>query len=352
MWILLTLAVACLSGLALKKLKIPGGLMVGAILGVTLLNLLTEQAYIYPQARVVAQSIIGAYIGSTVSREDLHHMPRLIRPFSVMLTSLLCLSLCMASFIYWVTDFDLLTCLFCASPGGMSDTPLVAMDMGADGSVVAVMQFVRMVFGVSCMPGLIVLADHLIEPDYAGTVDERAKTIQKRGKKKEQPSLVSFLPTFCLALAAGALGKKLGIPAGALSFSMVMAAALKLSGKSKGMPSWLRQAAQVLSGCCIGCTMSRAQLLKLPQLALPAVVLCLGYVTCCILMGLVISKVFRMELREAMLAMTPAGASEMALISADMGIESPDLIVLHICRLVSVTLIFPHIFNFLVHILA
>ena len=342
----MTLAVSTVFGVILRKLKMPGGMMVGAILGAMLLNLFTEQAYMFPEARVLAQSVIGAYIGCTISWETVHQLPRLIRPFSLMLVALLTLSLCMGNFINWVTDFDLLTCLFCASPGGMTDTPLVAMDMGADGSVVAVMQFVRLVFGIAGMPGLIVLVDRIIEPEHASDLDERAKTIQHKGGKKEKVTLISFLPTLVVAVAAGALGKWIAIPAGALSFSMVASAAMKLSGKSKGVPDWMRQAAQILSGACIGCTMSRAQLLKLPQLALPALVLCVGYMTCCIIMGLVLRKVFRMELREAMLAMTPAGASEMVLISADMGIESPDLTVLHICRLMSVTLIFPHIFNF------
>ena len=88
------------------------------------------------------------------------------------------------------------------------------------------------------------------------------------------------------------------------------------------------------------------------QLALPAAALCLGYMVCCVGMGLVVSKLFHIQLRESMLTLSPAGATEMALIAADLGVESADLVVLQICRLVGVTLVFPQIFNVVVTVLA
>ena len=52
-----------------------------------------------------------------------------------------------------------------------------------------------------------------------------------------------------------------------------------------------------------------------------------------------------------MLTLSPAGATEIALIAADLGVESTDLVVLQICRLVGVTLIFPQIFHVIAFIL-
>lgn len=344
MWILLTMAIAAVSGLLLMKLKVPGGMLVGAILGAAGLNLATQQAYIYPQTRVVAQVLTGAYIGCMMTGEDLRRLPKVFKPYLAVMGSLLGLNLCMGFFFYQVTDFDLLTCLFCAAPGGMSDTPLIAMDMGADGSVVAVMQFARMVFGLSCLPSIIMLSDRFIEPEVAREME--AQAVQGASpQKKAQVSLVAFLPTFCVALAAGLLGKLSGIPAGTLSASLIATSFLKVTGRTPGMPMWLRRLAQVVSGCCIGAGITRSQVLQLGQLAVPVVVLCLGYILCCVLMGLVISKCFRMQLREAMLSLSPAGATEMALIAADLGVNSTNLVVLQICRLVGVMLFFPQIFN-------
>ena len=352
MWMLLTVAAALGMGLLLMKCKVPGGMLVGAIIGAAALNIATGQAFIYPQTRVVAQAMTGAYIGCMMTREDVRHLPRLIRPYLVVLASLLALNLAMAAVFSRTTDLDLLTCLFCAAPGGMSDTPLIAMDMGADSSVVAVMQFVRMLFGMGCLPTIIMLSDRLIEPEAARELEEHAGGGRAAaGTAKKKVTLRAFLPTMCAAVAAAALGKWSGLPAGALSAALIVTSALKLSGRCPGMPMWLRRAAQVISGCCIGSGITRAQVIAMKQLALPAVALCLGYMACCVGMGVVVSRLFRMPLREAMLTLSPAGATEMALIAADLGVESTDLVVLQICRLVGVMLIFPQIFHLIVTLL-
>ena len=92
MWMLLTVAAALGMGLLVMKCKVPGGMLVGAIIGAAALNIATGQAFIYPQTRVVAQAMTGAYIGCMMTREDVRHLPRLIRPYLVVLASLLALT--------------------------------------------------------------------------------------------------------------------------------------------------------------------------------------------------------------------------------------------------------------------
>ena len=325
-WTLLTVAAAAGGGLLLMRLRVPGGMLVGAILGAVLVNLTTGQAYIWPQTRVVAQVLTGAYIGCLVTTEDLRHLPRVIRPYLAVMSTLL-------------------TSLFCAAPGGMTDTPLIALDMGADASMVAVMQFVRMVFGMACLPSIIVLADRKIEGDQM--VPEEGQGTHSLERKKAHVSLRKFLPTFAVALAAGILGKLSGVPAGTLSASLIAVIVLKFAGSAPPMPMWVRRLAQVVSGCCIGAGITRDQIFQLRQLILPALVLIAGYILVCVGMGRAISKAFRMDLKESMLSLSPAGATEMALIAADLGVHSTNLVVLQICRLLGVTVIFPQIFALL-----
>ena len=85
MWMLLTLLVALGAGLLVFHLKVPGGMLVGAILGAAALNIATGQAFIYPQTRVLAQALTGAYIGCMMTREDVRRLPRLIRPYLLVL---------------------------------------------------------------------------------------------------------------------------------------------------------------------------------------------------------------------------------------------------------------------------
>ena len=233
-WTLLTVAAAAGGGLLLMRLRVPGGMLVGAILGAVLVNLTTGQAYIWPQTRVVAQVLTGAYIGCLVTTEDLRRLPRVIRPYLAVMSTFLALNLAVGFFIWRVTDLDLLTSLFCAAPGGMTDTPLIALDMGADASMVAVMQFVRMVFGMACLPSIIVLADRKIEGDQM--VPEEGQGTHSLERKKAHVSLRKFLPTFAVALAAGILGKLSGVPAGTLSASLIAVIVLKFAGSAPPMP--------------------------------------------------------------------------------------------------------------------
>ena len=54
-------------------------------------------------------------------------------------------------------------------------------------------------------------------------------------------------------------------------------------------------------------------------------------------------KLFGVPVREGMLMLTPAGASDMALISTDIGVSSPRLILVQIYRLIIATAVFPQI---------
>ena len=340
MMIVLSLAAALIGGIVFRKLKVPAGLLVGAIFAVALLNITTGQAYIWPQVRVVSQILTGAYIGDMMTKSRIMLLPKVIGPFAVVIGSFMVLNLLVGSFIYKVTDLDLLTALFCAMPGGLTDTILVAMDMGVNVPVVTVMQFVRMIFGIGCLPTIIKFSGRFLGNDGAGekaTVSAAAKSTQRL----HVSDLIRFLPTLLIAAVAGLAGKQVGIPAGVLVFSMAVVAGLNIAGKTPPLPIQLRQLAQVLCGCCIGASIQAEHLAQLPQLILPAVTLCVGYMVCCVGMGYLVSRKFKINPCESMLYLSPAGATEMALIAADLGIESTNLVLLQICRLVCVMSIFP-----------
>ena len=142
------------------------------------------------------------------------------------------------------------------------------------------------------------------------------------------------------------------MPAGTLTFSLVAVIVVKLLFDTQPMPMWVRRLAQVVSGFCIGAGITKEQIFQLRQLILPAIILCLGYILLCLGVGYMMARIFHMDLREAMLCLSPAGASEMALIAADLGIYSTNLVVLQICRLLGVVIIFPHIFAVLAKLLA
>ena len=118
------------------------------------------------------------------------------------------------------------------------------------------------------------------------------------------------------------------------------------------MPLWMKRLAQLLSGAYIGSSMTYQDLLSLGGLLLPLVIILVGYTLNFFVLGSLIHKVGGgMTRRESYLTATPAGASDMALISSDLDINSPDLIVLQLMRMLIVVMVFPQIIYAIVQLL-
>ena len=107
--VLLTLAVGVVFGYIFLKLKVPGGLIVGAIIGVAALNIGFEAASFPGIARTVAQITAGAFIGCSVSKADMKNLPRIVKPLAILITGYLVLNLAAGFLLYGISQMDLLT---------------------------------------------------------------------------------------------------------------------------------------------------------------------------------------------------------------------------------------------------
>ena len=338
-----TLFIGGVFGFLFFKLRVPGGMMVGALLAVSVLSVCTDWAYMPSYARVAAQITAGAFIACTVEKSDLKRLPHIVKPAAILLGGMLCLNLLMGFLIHAVTDLDWITSFMCAVPGGMSDTPIIAADMGGNGGKVAVMQFARLLTGIGVFPSLILT---VTKKEAIPQQEAKVQTHSSGGKHPAE-----FILTVVVAGVFGVIGKLSGVPVGALLFALIGVIALKLLFDRAYLPMWMKRAAQVLSGCYIGSSVTLQDVVELKDLIPAVILLLLGYMVACLAIGRVMAKTCGMSRRESMLAATPAGASDMALISADLGIQSPDLIVLQVVRMLVVISIFPQIIHLLVRFL-
>ena len=350
---LLTLAVGTAFGLIFFRLKVPGGLIVGSIIGTAILGLGFEAAYIPGYARTVAQIVAGAFIGSSVGPKDLRRLPAILKPYLILITGYLALDMIAGFTFLAVSPLDAMTSFMSGVAGGMTDIPVIAADMGADVPKVAVLQFVRMAAGLGVFPMMIAKAMK-ITPRAAGkAAAPGSASAAPKAKKPADPakSPQVILMTMAVACAFGFFGKWTGIPAGAILFSTVSALVFKLTVGKGYIPRWLKRVAQVLTGCYIGCYFGRDEIMELRYLILPAVILLVLYFGNCFFMGWLIPKFTHLTRAEAMLIATPAGASDMALIASDLGVENPDVSFIQIIRMITVVTVFPHIINLVVHLI-
>lgn len=345
LYFFLTLAVGTAFGIGAAKLKIPGGLLVGAIVGAAMLNILFSNAYMPKDTKLYVQIIAGAFIGCIMEKSDLKRIPHIIKPASIMLISFLILNLTVGFLIWKISPLDLITSLMAVVPGGISDTPIIAADMGADAPKVAVMQIVRQILGIGVFPSLILLYDIRIGQKKPETNAEGYKNKRIKSKTK---SISAFLCTLTIATIFGFLGKSANIPAGTFVFAILSVLILKLVFNFAYIPKWLKKSAQIFSGCYLGSTVLLSDVMELRYLILPLSIIIIGYMANCFITGSIIRKVCGFTRKEAMLITTPAGASDMALISSELGVENTDVIILQVVRAVVVMTFFPQIIGLLI----
>lgn len=345
-YLFLTLFVGSFFGLMAAKLKIPGGLMVGAIIGVAILNIYFGTTYVPSQTKLFVQIIAGAFIGCIMEKSDIKRFPVIAKPAIIMLISFLVLNILSGLLIYLVSPLDLLTSLMSVVPGGISDTPIIAAAMGADAPKVAVLQIVRQVLGIGIFPSLILVYDKSKKSTQKD--GEREANTEKRNKSKTK-SWQSFACTFIIAAIAGILGSITKIPSASFSFPIIAVLILKLVFDFAYMPRWSKKCAQILSGCYLGSNILLHDVLELRYLLIPLIIIVIGYMINCFLTGIILRKTCGFTRKESMLITTPAGASDMALISADMDVENTDVIILQVLRAVIVMTFFPQIIHIVVY---
>lgn len=324
------------------KMKVPGGMLIGAVCGTVALSLTTGMAEMPFTAKFIAQVAAGAFIGCSVSIKDIMALRQMRVPAAIVIFSFLALDLILGFTLYSFTALDLITALLSAVPGGMSDVPLIAVDMKADVAEVVVLQFVRLCMGIGFFPAWIAWM-YSRKHKANGAPEESASFDAGGSGASDKVTPASVAAAFFTALACGYAGLRLHVPAGALVFSIVGTLALKMAGVPAALPKWFKRFAQVLSGTYIGCSISAEALRNIPLLMLPACIIVAAYMLNAYVIGMVLWRKFNIPFKEAMLMMTPAGASDMALISADIGVHSPSLVVMQIFRMLMAASIFPQI---------
>lgn len=348
-WFLVTFIVGLIGALICFKLKVTGGLMIGSLLAVALLNIFTGLAYFPLPAKIFAQIISGAFIGMQVNRKNVSDLKKMVKPTVFLVGGLLLINIILGFIIYALSDCDLMTALFAAVPGGVADISIISSDMGADTSIVAVFQLFRLVNVLTFFPTLIFPIAKYISKRQPPSIknqqaqehtDTQASPANTKNKTIDQPIKRTVI-TLSIAFIFGILGAIVKIPAGPLLFSTLSVSVLSLWTNKAYMPFGVKRFAMIVAGAFVGSSFVRENLNGIAGLILPMILLVVGYMVFCILLGILMSKLFKIDIATALFSCTPAGASDMALLATDIGAVGPQVALLQIARLFCVITIFP-----------
>ena len=139
----------------------------------------------------------------------------------------------------------------------------------------------------------------------------------------------------------GAIGKLSGFPAGALVFAMFAVAGYNIRTGKAYINKWIRLAAQCCAGIIVGARIGMSDIMRFPDLVLPALMVAINCLMINYALGLLIYKTNPMDLSTAMFASVPSGLSDMALISTELGGDAPKVAVLQLVRYLCVLAFMP-----------
>jgi len=339
----ITLCFAFLGAFIALKRKVPAGALVGAMLATILFNILFQSAYMPKWLKFYTQVATGAYVGARITREDACALRHILKPALILSCMMLCFTVGTGVVICQVSELTVATALFAMAPAGIADMTLASMDFDAQPSVVALIQTLRLIFIVCLLPFLI----RRVSEKGGGE-----RTVRRNERKTARTRNWSdLLLTLVLALACGGLGKWLGVPGGAIAFSMMGCALCNIRFERGFMPLRLRQFVQVFAGALIGCTVGREEFIQMFRL-FPVVVLAIvSFLVLDFAAAWAINRWTDMDLISALFSSAPGGLTDMTLIAEDMGADSVTVAGMHMIRLVSVIALYPTIISILVPLL-
>jgi len=341
-------ALSIVGGLVGNKLKIPAGGMLGAMLAMLVFNLLYQPTFSLPAGFLVAlQLAFGPMLGSRISRDDIGGLIRLAKPASVIVAIMLAFNIIFGIAMSHLTRLDVATTLFATAPGGMMDMAIVSADFGANSAYVALLQLSRIIFILVCMMPFYkkFRKSEVIDEQLKDEMkeEEKPEAVASNSKRSTKQQIAHYLITMLYGSVLGLLFRQIGIPAGGIIGAMLGAAIYNISTKKAYFPPEMRLPLQIIAGTFIGFRMDRASLLAMGELILPVLILFVCVIVITSVTAFVVHKVTGLDMFTALLASTPGGLSEMALLADDVGADAPKVALLHMARLITVIVVFPSV---------
>ncbi len=339
-YILTTILCATLGGYLAKKLRVPAGGLIGALIFVSILNITTPIVTYPSQMRTLVQILSGVLIGSRFTKNDVLRLKTMGGPAIILSVSLLSLTVIFAFMMTNITQIDLTTAFFSCAPGGVSDLALIAADLGANPEQVALLQLGRFAFVLLFFPTF-------IKRRYLSKNTEIQKDILATTSNKKQQSRKPVLNILSILLGVfgGFLFKALNIPAGTIFGSIAFTILGNFIITKAFFPNIVKFFIQVLAGCYIGSQINRDAVLSIPELILPLCIVICGILVMAFLSAFIIHKATKLDYITSLFSCIPGGIAEMGIIADDLGLDTPKIIVMHTIRVIAVICFFPILAN-------
>ncbi len=331
------LALTVLLGGALALLRLPAGLLLGAIVAAAALSAFEARVQVSTNAFLMAQAVIGGMIAQKMTPAILHEMTRdwplfLAAAFSVIAAS--------ALFGWLLAKWRLFpgtTAIWGALPGAASAMVVMADAYGADMRLVAFMQYLRVL--------LVALVASVIARLWAPGAGAGAGPLDGFFAPV---SWSAFAATLAILLGAALLARRLRVPAGPLLAPLFIGALLQDSGLlTLELPRPFLALNYAILGWSVGQRFARPILLHALKTLPTTLASVVALIALCAGLSTALATITHIDPMTAYLAMSPGGIDAVAIIAVSAKLDLPFVMALQTARVLMVILIGPALARFL-----
>lgn len=298
-WVLLVIATTAVT-VPLTLIGVPSAaLFAGLAVGVALALVSLAPERMPRPAGVIAQGVLGVYIGTMVHQDAVGALRSDWLIVLVITVATLLLSILAGGLLGLHRDVSPLTGSLALVAGGASGLVAIARELGGDDRVVSVVQYLRVALVTATIPLVVTLVFHA----------DRSHPAANPGESASAPWYLS-LAMLAVIVAVGIVGGRWArLPGAGLLGPLALTVTLQLTGVSFGLavPVLLVQAAYMVIGWQAGIAFTRDSLRAIGRilpLALTLIVV-LGAATAGL--GVVLANVTGMTQLEGYLATSPGG---------------------------------------------
>lgn len=328
--VILALGIGAAGGWVFALLTMPLPWMLGSMAFCTVAAVV--RAPISPPARIRPYMIVvvGIMLGSGYSPAMLDRIGDWLASLAMLWVYVMVVGGAGLAYFRVFARYDPVTSYFCAMPGGFNEMVMMGTEMGGDERKIALTHATRVLLVVFTVPLWLRLTGQL------DIVDRMAVGV----------GLTDVAVQDYLLLAACALGwpiaSRLRLPAAQLVGPMLLSGALHLSGLTESQPPTLIvNLAQLFIGTTVGCRFTGA--------AAREVLRALGLGSGLAALMLVMTAAFSYAIAfvtgtpfsVAVLAFSPGGLAEMALVGLALGVDVAFIATHHVVRIFLVILLAP-----------
>ena len=285
--------------------------------------------------RNTALAIVGSMIGTAFSPAILDHLSTWLAIIIYNYLYLITVIGAGTFFFCRICRQDVTTAFFSSSPGGLMEIPFLCEAVGGEARFVAMVHSVRVVIVVLAVPIYIRFAEAV---SYA--------------TKGDVPRLSADLAAIdaIILMTTAAVGylvaKQLRIPAAALVGPMLAGVIVHLFGWTEAKPpEVVFSLAQLVVGVSIGGYFVGVSILSLKRTMAYSLVWTMILLLITGGFAYLGTYILEVDFIVLLLALSPGGQAEMALVALFMGIEVPLIATVHIFRSMSIYAIVPLIFK-------